>query len=68
MLFQLNYHQHLVKVTFLMPKKSFSFSGYSLLVACITQALHVLITHTAYIYSPEKYNYVCICTKHVLCT
>lgn len=68
MLFQLNYHQHLVKVTFLMPKKGFGFSGYSLLVAHIMQPLHVLLTHTAYIYSPEKYNYGCIWTKHVLCT
>lgn len=68
MLFQLNYHQHLVKVTFLMPKKSFSFSGYSLLVAHIMQPLHVLSTHRAYIYSPEKYNYGCTCTKHILYT
>lgn len=32
------------------------------------QPLHVLITHRAYNYSPEKYNYGCICTKCVLCT
>lgn len=30
--------------------------------------LHVLITHRAYIYSPEIYSYGCIWTKHVLCT
>lgn len=50
MLFQLNYHQHLVKVTFLMPSKRFSFSGYSLLVSGLYNAAPACSYHTQSLY------------------